>query len=279
MLRRYWSSLVFLVLVFSGIEAAFSSHEIPPTPKTYVYQEISLLAPETNAALERLLYEHARITTEQIIYAVFETLGDESLEDFTTKVFEAWKPGAARKNNGALVAIFWKERKIRVEVGYGLEGQLTDSKSKDVISDIMIPEMRAGKPDAALIQSALEILKIIESPLISDGRATQILAGANLTHTLHKRKSLPLGTMIFIWILIFGAIAFFARLIYEAIAQESYYSSTGWGYTRRNARNHHNGGGFFGGGFGGGSGGGFGGGGGFSGGGGMSGGGGASGNW
>lgn len=272
--------LISLVLG-SWVQPLHAAPVIPPVPQSYVYEETPILTPETRAALERLLYEHAKITTEQIIYAVFNTLGDESLEDYTTRVFEAWKPGAARKNNGAIVALFREERKIRIEVGYGLEGQLTDAKSKDVISDIIVPELRAGKPDAAFIQSALEILKIIESPLITDGRATQILSGARIPHALQRRRSLPMGTVIFIWLLVFGALAFFARLIYEMIAQESYYTSTGWGYTRKHSRGRHGifggGGGF--GGFGGGFGGFGGGGGGFSSGGGLSGGGGASGNW
>ena len=254
MLKRIWPTFVFIGLVFSGISTTFGGHQIPPAPKSYVYEETAVITPETKAALERLLFEHSRITSEQIVYAVFSSLEDESLEEFTTKVFEQWKPGAARKNNGVLVAFYWKEHKVRIEVGYGLEAQLTDAKSKDIISEIIVPELRAGKPDAAFIQSAIEILKVIDSPLITDGRATDLLKGARIPHRLVQRTSLPLGTVIFLWIIVFAVIAFFARLIYESIAQESFYSSQGWGKTSRIRR-----GSIFGGGGGFGSGGGFGG--------------------
>ncbi len=78
----------------------------------------------------------------QIGVAIFPGLEGEALEDVTIRIAEAWKPGRAREDKGALIALFMEERKIRIEVGYGLEGQIPDGVAGRIIRDIIAPAFR-----------------------------------------------------------------------------------------------------------------------------------------
>ncbi len=208
-----------------------------------------------------------------MLIAIFDSLGDEDLVDYTNRVFSAWKIGKRGKDNGVLLALYWKDHKARIEVGYGLEPLLTDAKSKQILSDFLIPELKAGQPDRALSLSALEILRTIESPLIASGRAEQILRADGFKGGLQPAApTTSSGTSSF-WVL--AAIILFIFVINRVSSADAHFTRSGWYRPRPRIRRGGWGGPFIGGG---GFGGGFGSGG-FSGGGGSSGGGGASGSW
>ncbi len=80
----------------------------------------------------------------QISVAVFPSLGGEALEDVTLRVVEAWKPGQKGQDNGVLLALFMAEKKLRIEVGYGLEGRINDAAAGRIIRNVIAPEFRNG---------------------------------------------------------------------------------------------------------------------------------------
>lgn len=249
--------------------------EIPQAPYYYVLDEPGVLTPSLKTSLERLLVEHDRVSGEQVLIAIFNSIDEEDPVTFTNQVFSAWKIGQRGKDNGALLALYWKEHKARIEVGYGLEGLLTDAKAKDILSEILIPSLRAQKNNDAISASAYAILKTIESPLIASGQAENILQGGG--GRIHARtnsnlRGLPPGLTLLLIIALFILI----KVLSMISAAEAHFTGRGWYKPRPwQSSGSSSGGGFFGG-FGGGDGGGFGG---FSGGGGSSGGGGASGDW
>ena len=77
------------------------------------------------------------------------TIGGESIEEYATRVFDEWKLGQKGKDNGVLVVVVPKDRKMRIEVGYGLEGTLTDCVGSRIIRNEMTPQFKAGNYDAA----------------------------------------------------------------------------------------------------------------------------------
>lgn len=87
------------------------------------------------------------------------------------KIAEAWKPGTAKNDNGAIVALFMAERRIRIEVGYGLEGAVPDAVASRIIRDRMVPAMRAGKPAVAVMQAVDAIARASAGEPLSE-RAT-----------------------------------------------------------------------------------------------------------
>ncbi|MCM2277073.1 MAG: TPM domain-containing protein [Oligoflexia bacterium] len=160
--------------------APANGKEIPPAPRYYVLDEPGILSPSIREALQSLLVEHDHATGEQVVLAIFAGLDGEDSVDWTNRAFAAWKIGQRGKDNGILLALYWKDRKARIEVGYGLEPLLTDARSKTVLSEFLIPELKNGNPDRAIALAAVEILRVIESPLITSGRATTLLRSGGL---------------------------------------------------------------------------------------------------
>jgi uncharacterized protein len=199
------------------------------------------------ARLEMKLRDFDRETSNQVVVAVFPDLPSPSLEDFTVRTAQAWRAGRQKLDNGVVLFVFVAERKIRLEVGYGLEGALPDALAKRIIEDEMVPRFRAGDPAAGLTAGVDAILKATRGEYKPASR----------------RQVNPLLVLGLLILLMLG-LSWFQRQVVGAT-----YSAGGY---RRPRRGGWGGGGFGGGGFGGG-------GGGFSGGGGGFGGGGASGSW
>ena len=95
-------------------------------------------------ALEAKLQELESKDSTQVAVLVIPTLEEEQLEEYSHRVASAWKLGQKGRDNGALVLIAMKERKIRIEVGYGLEPTLTDARSRRIIQNNMVPHFKTG---------------------------------------------------------------------------------------------------------------------------------------
>ncbi|MSP53739.1 MAG: hypothetical protein EXR81_05780, partial [Gammaproteobacteria bacterium] len=129
MLYRCLAILFGLVLL---IGSAFAL-SIPAKPGNYINDYASLLSPDTVQKLDQQLQQVEKQTTNQIVVAIFPSLENESLEDFTTRLEDQWKIGREGKDNGILVVIFVKEHEVRIEVGYGLESVVTDALAGQII--------------------------------------------------------------------------------------------------------------------------------------------------
>ena len=90
-------------------------------------------------------------------------MGGESIEDFTIRCVEKWKVGQKKYDNGLVLFVFIQERKVRVEVGYGLEGTITDAVSRRVIEEQIGPHFRNGAYAAGLNAAADEIMRRIRT--------------------------------------------------------------------------------------------------------------------
>src|SRR3984885_15109498 len=119
--------------------------EVPPKPTRYFNDYASLIDAGTAQQLNQQLEEFERQTSNQILVVIYQSLpADTAMEDFTQDAFRAWKVGQSGRNNGAVLFIFVKDRKMRIQTGYGLEGALPDAICKRIISDEMAPRFQAG---------------------------------------------------------------------------------------------------------------------------------------
>jgi uncharacterized protein len=103
-----------------------------------------ILDPSTKAALERKLAEFETKTTGQLVVVTLKSLQGTSIEDYGYQLGRHWQIGQKEKNTGALLIVAPNERKVRIEVGYGLEGTLTDAVSKLIIENSIIPRFRVN---------------------------------------------------------------------------------------------------------------------------------------
>jgi uncharacterized protein len=102
------------------------------------------------------LLSYQRRSGNQVAVAVVETLGRASIEDYAEDLFDAWAVGEKDKDNGVLLVIAMQERDLRIEVGYGVEGDLTDIESGDIV-DKMAPLMRGGDVGGAIALATNDI--------------------------------------------------------------------------------------------------------------------------
>lgn len=140
------------------------AREVPSAPATYVFDETGSLSGEARQRVESDLNQFDTETTHQVVVALFQSLEGDDLNDFTNRVFQQWKIGQAKIDNGVLLAIFLKDRKLRIEVGYGLEPVLTDVRSKRIIEDVIKPELRQGNIDQAVIRGTHALFETIRNP-------------------------------------------------------------------------------------------------------------------
>ena len=256
-MRRFWPpALTTALLVALWVSAAWAAANFPALTGRVV-DEAHILSPVMIADTERKLASLEQKSGIQLVVATVPSLDGQEIEPFANTLFRTWKLGEAKKNNGVLLLIAPKQRRVRIEVGYGLEGTLTDAVSSLIIANAMAPRFKVGDFDGEVTRGVDDIITALTTdsaewkPKPTDTRAEP---DPTLLDTIAP-------------FLIFLFILFVLTRIGRRGGGNVVFLPMGIGGGRP---------GGFGGGFGGG---GFGGGGGFSGGGGSSGGGGASGSW
>lgn len=252
-----------LALVLAGAAAAL---DVPDKPAARVNDFAHLMDPASAQGLEAKLAGFEQETSNQIVVVTVPSIGDDAIEDAANRLFGRWRLGQKDKNNGVLLLIAAHERRAKIEVGYGLEPQLTDALSRRILEERLFPAFREKDYSGGIAAACDGIIQATRGAYVGNPRA---------------RGGPPLPPKL-ILILVLVVIAIVISII-GGIARGS---GLGGGGRRRYWRSGPviwgGGGGWVGGssggysGWGGGGGGGFGG---FSGGGGLSGGGGASGSW
>ena len=109
-----------------------------------------MVTPADENHIEQQLRAHEAETSNQIAVLTVPSLEGEIIEEYALKVAETWALGQKDKDNGALIIIARDDRKLRIEVGYGLEGMLTDVYAGRIVRDVMVPQLKAGNPSGAI---------------------------------------------------------------------------------------------------------------------------------
>lgn len=143
------------------LSASAQGFTIPPTPDHYVTDNASALSDDTRGSLENELQAYERATGHQVILWIGRTTGVVPLETWTGETADHWKVGRRGHDDGAVLFLFMADRKVRIEVGYGLESSLTDADSHRIISDVIVPRMKAGDTDGAVSSGVAAMLTTI----------------------------------------------------------------------------------------------------------------------
>lgn len=287
---------LLLALLLPAVFTAAAAAADVPALKARVTDTTGTLNSQQSAALEQTLAEFEARKGAQVAVLLVPTSQPETIEEYSVRVFEAWKLGRKGVDDGVLLVVAKNDRKLHIEVGYGLEGILPDAIAKRIIEDDIVPRFKQGDFYGGIRAGTDRIMRVVEGeklpPPIARGHPEArsfnpdwlvpalilIVFAGNILHLIFGRVA-GSGTVgvvlgIFVWAItgvfffavIAAVFAFVASLFVGSASGGRGWSSGGWG------GGGWGGGGFGGGGFGGG-------GGGFSGGGGSSGGGGASGSW
>lgn len=153
--------LAYILSLLSAFTSLSFALDVPPLTGRVV--DLAQVLPATVAAsLVRDLEAHESKTSNQVAVLILSSLEGEPLESFTHRVATTWKLGQKGTDNGVLFLVAMKERKIRFEVGYGLEGTLTDARSAQIIRSEIIPRFRDGDASGGVAAGVTAILKTIE---------------------------------------------------------------------------------------------------------------------
>ena len=209
----------FVLFYVLSLASAFTSLsfalDVPPLTGRVV--DLAQVLPATvTAALVHDLEAHELKTSNQVAVLILPSLEGEPLESFSHRVATTWKLGQKGTENGVLLLLALRERKVRIEVGYGLEGTLTDLRSTHIIRQEIVPRLRIGDLPGGIAAGAHAILGTIEGTYKADevplGRARSgqdptaveyviigvvvgTLAGIVLSHGLRRTRAL-LGSLL-----------------------------------------------------------------------------------
>ncbi len=158
-LKRYAHGFALAICIAAiSIPLTRLGAQIPGSPAGYVTDLAEVLSDDEIESLEATLGEFERESSNQIFVLIAPDLGGRDEFTVTFETASRWGVGQAGKDNGVLIALYMADRKIRIEVGYGLEGSVPDAFASRIIRGVMVPHMRDGSPYLAIEGAVQEIM-------------------------------------------------------------------------------------------------------------------------
>jgi uncharacterized protein len=195
-----------LALTMWAMSQAVLALNVPPL-RARVNDYAGMLSQGVVRQLELLLEGFEQKESTQIVVLTIPSLEGEVLEEFSIRVAEQWKIGHKGLDNGAILLISRADRKLRIEVGYGLEGRLTDLMAGRIISGIIVPEFKAGHFDQGVLNGVQAMIDVVRGEFKAEDRKVSRRVGSrDLIHVIpllflfvfivfwFGRVSRPLGT-------------------------------------------------------------------------------------
>lgn len=169
-LRTFFGALLLFALLLPGFPARA---EVAVPPVARVSDRTGTLTPADITALERTLADFEALRGSQIAVLMVPSTAPETVEQYALRVAEAWQLGRKGVDDGALLLVAKDDRALRIEVGYGLEGVLTDIAAKRIVSDVIVPRLREGDYAGGLRAGVDRMIRLIEGePLPPPARAS-----------------------------------------------------------------------------------------------------------
>ena len=157
-INKFFVSILFFLFLANPIFALSV-----PSLTSPIVDNANLISDGVEQNINNQLEELSNSTGIQLAVLTIPTLEGEVLESYSMKVAETWKLGSAEKDTGALLLIALEERSIRIEVGYGLEGVLTDTKCGLIIRNVIAPEFRNGNYQAGIVNAINNIVGLVKN--------------------------------------------------------------------------------------------------------------------
>ncbi len=133
-----------------------------PTLSGRVVDQAGLLSTQTSSELSTILERHETTTSNQVVIVTLDSLQGYDIAEYGYQLGREWQIGQQGRDNGVLLIVAPNERKVRIEVGYGLEGTLTDALSKNIIETVITPRFKQGDMEGGIREGALAIVAAIE---------------------------------------------------------------------------------------------------------------------
>lgn len=198
----YRCAHLMALFVMVSFYAAYAQKPVPELWGHRIHDEAHVLTQATLDSLERSLEKYEDSTSNQIAVLLIPSLDGEVLEEYALRVAEQWKLGQKDKDNGALLLVAVNDRKMRIEVGQGLEGVLTDAQSSRIIRDEIAPHFRRSDYDGGITAGVDAMIRAIGGEYQAESANTEEL-------TFGER--IAIGVFVFFILGIFTTIALFSQ--------------------------------------------------------------------
>lgn len=194
------------ILFAFGVAVPAVAQDLPALTGRVV-DNAGIIDSATETDLTARLQAFEEKSSDQIVVATVPDLGGEAIEPYANRLFRAWGLGQAGEDNGILLLVAVDDRKMRIEVGYGLEGTLTDLHSKLIIENTMVPAFREGDFADGISRAVDDIIMVLE------GNGAELEARAE-----RNRPAIDLDTIlpvafVVLWVAIFGGAMLMSFLV------------------------------------------------------------------
>jgi uncharacterized protein len=156
-MRRFFTGFCFVLLLCGGVLAAPNL----PALTGRVIDNAHLLSAGAHQQLEQALADYEQGTTNQVVVTTVPSLDGVAIEEYGVQLGRYWHIGQKGKDNGVLLIIAPKEHQAHIEVGYGLEGVLTDALSSQIIQGVILPDFRAGNMEKGVVDGTQAVLSVL----------------------------------------------------------------------------------------------------------------------
>ncbi|WP_040308744.1 TPM domain-containing protein, partial [Asticcacaulis biprosthecium] len=216
-MRRTLTSLPALGILLSALlcfaASAYAAPKFPAQNNTRVVDEAGILSPQTERDLDEKLRQLEEKTTDQVVVVTVKDLGDYPIEDYGYQLGRAWgigqkgqiqaDNGQTYKDNGVILLVAPNDRKVRIEVGYGLEPVLPDILMGRVVRDVILPEFQAGNFDAGVTKGADVIVQTLSMERGAAIEQAKAATAQKVEIRDQKKGGFPFGVIIVILIVLF----------------------------------------------------------------------------
>lgn len=163
---KIFQNIIFVLVSFIIVVSSAFAYQSLGAPTGFVNDYTGTLSVKTKADLEALLTSFKTNGKGEVSVVIIPSLNGDSIENYAIELGREWGVGTKGKDNGALLLIVKDDRELRIEVGYGFEGDLTDAKSARIIRDVITPRFKEGDYDAGVVNGITEMLGVIDPTFV-----------------------------------------------------------------------------------------------------------------
>jgi uncharacterized protein len=203
------TACAWALLLLLAVSVAHAEPPRFPDPVGYVNDFANVMTPGQRAGIEAYLQQIEQRGGVEIVLAVLPTIGDLTVEEAATRLYEQWGIGKKGTNRGILLLDAIKERKIRIEVGYGLEGALPDGKTGAILDSEAVPYLMEGRRAEGYEAALRSVARIALQEVGQDPS----IAGQSASHARHPTRSRTPGAARIVFMMIVLLFIFGSRLL------------------------------------------------------------------
>ena len=196
---------IIIVIILLGLTGIIVQAQDFPQPQGFVNDFAYLLSEDATVEIENFLAALEEDTSAEVAVVIVESLEEYTIEEYAVNLFQDWGIGKKDKDNGVLFLIAYEESEVRIEVGYGMEGVITDGRAGRILDREVIPYFRDGDYESGIINGVIAI-----EGYIRDGTALSIVE-ENPVQGIVSKFRLPIPLIIVLGIITIYILGFMAR--------------------------------------------------------------------